>query len=133
MSFTTRSVPLDSVTEIYLEAIQGDDEIYYLTASIFNPTTEAYDVLDLDDVSRIDFSIKNPISGTIEYTTNSATGNITVTDANAGKFTIEIPNADSSDLPAGELNYDVQITMVTGSKKRTIVRGPIRVVEDITT
>jgi hypothetical protein len=132
MSFTTRSVPLDSVTEIYLEAIKGDDEIYYLTAKIFNQTTEAYDILDLDDVSRIEFSIKNPVSGTIEYTTDNLTGNITVTDANAGTFTIEIPNASSDDLTIGELRYDVQITMVTGSKKRTIVRGPIQIVDDVT-
>ena len=101
MSFTTRSVPLDSVTEIYLEAIKGDDEIYYLTAKIFNQTTEAYDILDLDDVSKIEFSIKNPVSGTIEYTTDNLTGNITVTDANAGTFTIEVPNASSDDLPIG--------------------------------
>lgn len=133
MSFTTRSQPLDTVTEIFLEAINGDDELYNLEARVWNNTTEEYEVFDLSLASRLQFSIKNTLRNEIEYTTDNLTGNITITDSPNGKFKVEIPNADSLLLSIAEMRWDCQATLVDGDKKKTLVRGPILVVDGVTT
>lgn len=130
MSFAERSSPLQTISEVELECVQTADELYYMTTEIFNPDTEEYEVFDLSLLSNIIFSIKIKSTDTVIYTTDENDGNITITDDINGKFTTEIPTADTTTLPLGSHMYDV--FGIQSGKRKPLLRGNIKVVDNVT-
>ena len=61
MSFRTRSSPLETISEVPIEGIVGDDELYYMTAEIWNPDTEDWDIYDLALAAKM----KDPVNFSI--------------------------------------------------------------------
>lgn len=142
MSFATRTSPLETISEVKLEGVVGDDELYYMVAEVWNQTTEEFEPYDLTLAAKIEFSIKVKTTGSLIYTTDDDPGGttaapyykdeITRTDEANGKFNVEIPAIASIVVPVAIHKYDVQVTTVAGSKKKTVLRGDIQFVEDIT-
>lgn len=142
MAFSTRSRPLDSISEVKLEAMQTADELYYMEVKILDQNTELFVEYDLNLVENLIFTITNKVSSAILYITdatntettavaNETGGNITITDPEGGLFTVEIPNVHS-DMPLGYHPYDVFAITNAGSKRKPILRGVILVVDNST-
>ncbi len=138
---SSSTVPLETISVINLEMIQGDDELYFVTIEVYNPITEKFEVFDLSLTSKIEFAIKDPITKALLYHTDDDVGGvteapyyaneITQTDPGNGLCTIEIPSAPSDLMPIATHRYDVQITKVSGGKKKTIVKGRMLVTDDV--
>lgn len=131
MSLNTRSVPLETISEVYLEMMQGDDEEYTMQIQVFNPVTEEFEDYDLSSVTEIDFSIKSKITGIILYNGQLGTGEIDITDAVSGTILVEVNEESTRVIPVAIHKYDVQITTAAG-KKRTVLLGDMQVVDDVT-
>lgn len=141
MSFSLQSVPLQTISTINIETIQGDDELYFVTTTVYNPITKQFETFPLSLTSKIEFSIKSIISGELLYHTDDDSdgvgdppyyaNNITKTDPENGKFVMEIPRVVSETIGPGTYRYDIQITK-TDDKRKTIAIGTILFVDDVT-
>ncbi len=141
MSSGARSLQLDSISVVDLETVQGDDELYFGELDVWNPQTEEFEDFNLSLTTKIEFTIKDPTSSVIVYTTDDDSGGVTAapyyanqitqTDPDLGKFTIEIPAIASDLFSIKNYYYDTQITKV-GGKKKTVIIGDLRVVRQST-
>lgn len=112
-------------TNVTLTVIRGDDQAWDLTfdqpvanfAAIQMTFREGWATTETDDTEA---SLKLSL----------ADGDITATGTYTAR--VEMTSADSLSLVYQNYVHDVQVTMVTTSKRHTTQRGPVRVTPDVT-
>ena len=136
------STVVTTVSVINLQAVQGDDELYFCTVEVYNPTTDKFEPFDLQFTTKIQFTAKDRISQAIVYNTDDDAGGVLAppyypneiihTDPNIGKFTLGISAVATTLFAIKTYEYDMQITKTGAGKIKTIAQGTLTIGKQIT-
>lgn len=108
---------------LYLELIHGDT-----WQRTVNFTDDAGAPLDISG-STLYFTVKDSPSDSLKRISKVVTAH---TSPILGETLVEIATEDWADCPAGQYEYDMQISFSDG-RKFTVLRGIFSVIEEITT
>lgn len=122
------STQLKSVSQIYQEMIQGNDEVYYGIVWVKNQSTGLLERYPIDAITDMMFTITSKTDNSEIFSGDIASSTIQVTDGANGEYSVVVTRTETTAAPVGTHHYEVAL-VTSGNLYKSVVMGDIKVID----